>query len=161
MSSSLVFKLSIALLLPLTLAWKLSVRPGDPAELAQKDKAAQLRIAEFLTRQHFSVTVADGMQEGQPSIRASAGACRLLIAKPPPTGWDRDVLRRHATDDDRIFVVFRGRVYDQQPTFLTMPDYLWARVRRELGLGGEASPVLSVIATAICDAKDLPWRELS
>jgi hypothetical protein len=81
MSSSLVFKLSIALLLPLTLAWKLSVRPGDPAELAQKDKAAQLRIAEFLTRQHFSVTVADSMPEGQPSIRASAGACRLLIAE--------------------------------------------------------------------------------
>src|SRR5947209_8347654 len=80
MSSSPVFKLSIALLLPLTLAWKLSVRPADPAELAQRDRAAQLRIAEFLTRQHFSVTVADSMPEGQPSIRASAGACRLLIA---------------------------------------------------------------------------------
>ena len=156
-----MFKLSIALLLPLTLAWKLSVRPGDPAELAQRERAAQLRTAEFLTRQHFLVTVADSMPEGQPSIRASAGACRLLIAKSPATGWDRDVLRRHAADNDRIFVVFRGRVYDEQPTFLTVPDYLWARFRRELGLGGAASPVLAIIATAICDAKDLPWRELS
>jgi hypothetical protein len=161
MSSSLVFKLSIALLLPLTLAWKLSVRPGDPAELAQNDKAAQLRIAEFLTRQHFSVAVADSVPEGQPSIRASAGACRLLVAKSPATGWDRDVLRRHATGDDRMFVVFRGKIYDQQPTFLTVSDYLWARFRRELGLGGAASPVLAIIATAICDAKELPWRELS
>jgi hypothetical protein len=161
MSSSPVFKISIALLLPLTLAWKLSVRPGDPAELAQKEKAAQVRIAEFLNRQHFSVALAGSMQEGQVGVQASAGACRLLVARSPATGWNRDVFRSHAAADDRVFTVFRGKVYEEQPTFLTVSDYIWARFLRELGLGGEASPVLAVTASTICDAERLPWNELS
>ena len=42
---------------------------------------------------------------------------------------------------DTIFVVFGGRIYAEQPTWLTVSDYLWARFRRELGLKAEATPV--------------------
>jgi hypothetical protein len=155
-----VLKWSLVVLLPLTLGWKLTVRPADPGEIARDEKAAQLRVAEFLIRQHFSVNLAERMEEGKPSIRANAGACRLLIVKSPAMGWDRDLIRRNATEEDRVFAVFRGRVYPQQPTWLTVSDHLWARFWRELGVKAQAAPVLAVIAAGICDAERLPWNEL-
>jgi hypothetical protein len=162
MRSSPVLKWSIALLLPLTLAWKVAVRPADPAELVAREKATQRKVAEFLGRQHFVVNIVASAEEGQPSIQASAGACRLLVAKSPPLGWDRELIRRYATTPgDRVFVVFRGQVYREQPTFLTVSDFLWTRLRRELGFKVDAAPVLAVVAGSMCDAERLPWNELA
>jgi hypothetical protein len=158
--SSPAFKWFVLLLLPLTLAWKVAVRPAGTNQLNEGEKEAQRRVAEFLMRQHFVVTVSDSVEEGRPTIVASAGPCRIQIAKSPAVGWDRDLVRRYATPADEVFVVFRGRVYAEQPTWLTTSDYLWARLRRELGLGGEASLVLALIATRSCDAERLPWNEL-
>ena len=158
MSSSPVLKWGVLLLLPLTLGWKLAVRPGDSGEL--KEKETQLKIAEFLVRQRFAVAVSEKMDEGQPAIRATAGACRILVAKSPALGWDRDMIRRNATAADEIFVVFAGKVYTEQPTWLTVPDFLWARFRRELGMNAQPTPVLAVIATTNCGAERLPWKEL-
>ena len=90
-------------------------------------------------------------------IQATAGGCRMLIAKSPAIGSDRDVLRRYAEAADQIFVVFRGRVYADQPDWLTVSDFLWARFRRELGLEARAAPVLAVIAGANCGADRLSW----
>jgi len=157
-SSSPVLKWGVLLLLPLTLGWKLAVRPGDSGEL--KEKETQLKIAEFLVRQRFAVAVSEKMDEGQPAIRATAGACRILVAKSPALGWDRDMIRRNATAADEIFVVFAGKVYTEQPTWLTVPDFLWARFRRELGMNAQPTPVLAVIATTNCAAERLPWSEL-
>jgi hypothetical protein len=153
-----VFKLFLLVLLPLTLGWKLAVRPNDPGEL--KDKDAQLKVANFLTRQHFSVTVSDKVEEGQPTVRGSTPGCRLVVVKSPPFGWDRELIRRQAAPGDEVFVVFAGRVYAEQPTWLTVSDFLWARFRRELGLKAEAAPVFGVIAAKSCAAERLPWREL-
>ena len=93
-------------------------------------------------------------------LRANAGACRILIANSNPLAWDRDVISRNATVADRSFVVFRGRVYAEQPTWLTVPDFLWSRFQRELGLRAHAAPLLAVIATTSCNAERLPWGEL-
>lgn len=155
---SLVFKLFLIILLPLTLGWKLALRPATSAE--DPNKAAQRMVASFLTRQHFSVALTNRLEEGQPSVVATAGACRVLAAKSPAMGWDRDLLRQHATSNDRVFVVFRGKVYDEQPTWLTVPDYLWSRVQRELGINREPIPVFAIIAPAGCQAERLPWHEL-
>lgn len=152
---------SVALLLPLTLGWKLAVRPADPHEVAQREKAAQLRVADFLARNRFSVAVSDQIEEGKPSVRATAGPCRLLVVNSTAMGWDRDLIRRNATDTDRVFVVFYGKVYPDQPTWLTVSDFLWARFRRELGFRAEAAPILAVIATTSCAAERLPWDELA
>jgi hypothetical protein len=157
-SYSPVLKWGLILLLPLTLAWKLALRPGDSGEL--KEKETQLKVAEFLVRQHFAVASSEKMAEGRPAIRATAGACRLLIAKSPSMGWDRDLIRRYATAADRVFVVFAGRTYAEQPTWLTVSDFLWARFRRELGMNAQPAPVLAVIATSTCAAERLPWKEL-
>jgi hypothetical protein len=57
--------------------------------------------------------------------------------------------------------VFRGRTYEDQPTWLTVPYFFWSMFERELGLRAQAAPLLSVIATAGCGAERLPWSELS
>ena len=84
-----------------------------------------------------------------------------LVAKSDPMAWDSAAIRSNATDGDRVFVVFRGRTYEDQPTWLTVPYYLWSRLERELGMRSQAVPLLSVIATAGCGAERLPWSELS
>ena len=160
MSSSPVLKWGVLLLLLFTLGWKLAVRPGDSGELKEKEKETQVKIAEFLVRQRFAVAVSEKMDEGRPAIRATAGACRLLVAKSPALGWDRDMIRRNATLADEVFVVFAGRVYAEQPTWLTVSDFLWARLRRELGVNAQPTPVWAGIATTTCAAERLPWKEL-
>lgn len=159
MTSSPALKWFVLLLLPLTLGWKLAVRPGGSTEATEKD--AQTKVAEFLVRQHFSVGLSEQATEGQPSIRAASGVCRMLITQSPEMGWDRDLIRRNATAADRVFVVYRGRVYAEQPTWLTVPDSLWTRFRRELGQNVQVAPVLAVIATESCEAERLPWGELN
>jgi hypothetical protein len=153
-----VFKWFVLLLLPLTIGWKLAVRPGGSGEVAEKE--VQRKVAEFLVRQHFNVVASEQATEGKPTISATTGACRMLVAKSPALGWDRDMIRGHATSTDNVFVVFRGGVYAEQPTWLTVPDFLWARLRREIGLNAQAAPVLAIIATTSCDAERLPWSEL-
>src|SRR5262249_23514714 len=120
----------------------------------------QLNVSEFLVRQHFSVVVSGNAGEGQPILRATAGACRMLIIESPPIGWNRDQIRRYATADDRVFVVFGGTTYAEHPTWQSVLNNLWARLWRELGYNTQATPVLVVIATATCEADRLPWSEL-
>jgi hypothetical protein len=152
-----VLKWFLILALPLTLGSKLIVRP-DRSGLSEKD--VQQRVAEFFVRQHFAVASSDQLAEGQIMMRAGAGACRMLVANSSPLGWESDSIRRNATPADRVFVVFRGRTYQEQPTWLTVPSFLWSRLQRELGFPAHPSPVLTVVATIGCNAERLPWSEL-
>jgi hypothetical protein len=145
----------LVLALTLTLGSKLIVRPDLRAPGA---KDVQQTVAEFLGRQRFTVALPDRTGD---MIRASAGPCRILVANSNPIAWDSDAIRRSATAADRVFVVFRGRTYEDQPTWLTVPYFLWSRLKRELGLPAQTAPLLSVIATASCGAERLPWSELS
>ena len=159
MNSSRAIKWAfLLLLLVLTLGWKLAVRPGGAGV---PEREVQRWVAEFLVRQRFAVVGTPTLDEGQPMLRAQAGPCRILVVSSPSLGWDRDLVRRQANPADHVFVVFRGRVYGEQPTFLTVSDFLWARFRRELGFNAQAAPVLAVIATDTCDAERLPWNELT
>jgi hypothetical protein len=157
-SSSPVFKwVILLLLLPLSFSWKLAVRPNDTVGI---DSDIQLKVAEFFVRQRFTVTLSEKVEEGQPMIRATASACRILVAKSPAMGSDRDLISRLAGPGERVFMVFRGQTSEHQPTWLTVTDFLWSRLRRELGIKAQASPVLAVIATTSCNAERLPWAEL-
>ena|ERR1700730_16193771 len=154
-----MLKWFLLLLLPVTLGLKLAVRPG--AEAGEfNDKQIQLRVAEFLFRQHFTVVNSERIEEGRPIIQATAGTCHMVVAKSPAIGSDRDVIRRLATATDRVFAVYRGKVYVDQPTWLTVSDYLWTRLRRELGWNVQAAPVLAIIAGPNCAAEQLSWNEL-
>src|SRR5262249_48759084 len=145
------------LLLPLTLGWKLAVHLGISEEF--KEQNASFKVAEFLTRQHFATTVAKD-EDGTSTVRATAGLCRILVAKSASTGSDRYTSRQSATADDTVFVVFKGKIYPEQPVWLTNFDALWAKVRHDLGLNAQAAPVFVVIANKGCDAERLPWNEL-
>jgi hypothetical protein len=155
---STALKWFLIIVLPLTLGLKLVVRP-DRSVASEADE--QQKVAEFFRRQRFTVALADRTGEGGYLVSASAGPCRILVAKSDPIAWDSAAIRRNATDGDVVFVVFRGRTYDDQPTWLTVPYFLWSRLERELGMPAEAVPLLSVIATAGCGAERLPWSELS
>jgi hypothetical protein len=117
-------------------------------------------MAEFLVRQHFIVSVDQKLEAGVPKIQGTAGACRVLVAKSAPDGSDRDRIRGYKTAADTVFVVFGGRTYVEQPTWLTTFDSLWSKFRGELGFDAHATPVFVVIATSSCGAERLPWQQL-
>jgi len=148
-----VLKLSVLLVLvALTLELKWAATVSEP-----NVKDTQLSVAEFLARQHFAVSVPE--KEGWTTIRATTPVCRMLVTNSPVLGWDRDVVARAATAGDRVFVVYRGKVYAERPSWLIV-SYLWSRFLRELGLKVQSTSVLAVIATTGCNAERLPWDQL-
>jgi hypothetical protein len=147
--------LILLVFLSLTLGWKVFARATR--EEQPTDRSIQVRVAEFLARQHFSISMLEHAEDGKPSVTANSGSCRILVMKSPALGWDRDLVRRYANAEDQVFVVFRGRVYSDQPTFRTVLDTLWSRFLRELGFSAWPSPVFAVVARRGCEADRLPW----
>src|SRR5262249_42103449 len=151
-----VLKLSVLLVLvALTLGLKWDAAVSEPPNV----KDVQLGVAEFLARQHFAVSVPDKASEGWTTIRATTPGCRMLVTNSPVLGWDRDVVARSATAGDRVFVVYRGRVYAERPSWL-IASYLWSRLLRELGVKVQPTSLLAVVAATSCDAERLPWDQL-
>jgi hypothetical protein len=154
-SSRALKYLVLLVLLSLTLGWKVIARATSDEQ--PTDRNIQIRLAEFLVRQHFSVSMLERAEEGKPAVTANSGSCRILVMKSPALGWDRDLIRRYADAEDQVFVVFRGRVYSDQPTFRTVLDALWSRFLRELGFRIWPSPAFAVVARSGCEADRLPW----
>jgi hypothetical protein len=148
-SSSNVFKWLLAIVLLISFAWKVAI----PSE----EDATDGLIA-FLKRNHFTVAVTTTDVQ---AIQAQSDSCRLRVVKLDSDGSNRDVVRQLASGTDRSFVVFRGRVYDRQPTLLTRISYIWYERLRELRLVKHIEPVIAVIADPSCHAERLPWNELS
>jgi hypothetical protein len=95
-----------------------------------------------------------------PIIRATTALCDLRIARLTPDGSNRNLIRYLTSGTDRSFVVFRGSMYERQPVFWTVLDYLWSRLLRELGLIRHISPVIQVAENSSCNAERLPWGEI-
>jgi hypothetical protein len=148
----------VVVLLAFTLGWKVVVRSNVVKQPTERN--IQVAVAEFLVRQHFSVSMLERAEEGKPAVTANSGSCRILVMKSPALGYDRDQIRKFAGAEDRVFVVFRGRIYADQPTFRTVFDSLYSRLQRELGFRAQANPVLAVVARTDCDAERLPWDEI-
>ena len=156
MKSSRALKyLILLILLSLTLSWKVIGRATSDEQPTDRD--LQTRLAEFLAREHFSVSLSEQVAEGKPAIVANSGACRMLITKSPALGWDRDLLRSYGDAEDQVFVVFRGRIYADLPTFRTVLDVISSRLLRELGFRRWPSPAIAVVARMSCEADRLPW----
>ena len=154
MNFSRALRWSVALLVPLTLAWKIAVPPYNPDDLKGE-------LVAFLERNGFNVVVTDELVNYVPIIHATTDSCRLRVARLTPDGSNRDLIRSLTGDADRQFVVFRGEVYTQQPVFWTVVHYLSSRFLRELGLIRDITPVIAVGANSSCDTDRLPWRELA
>jgi hypothetical protein len=94
-------------------------------------------------------------------VAAVRGVCRLRIAIVSPRGWHRDIVRRLAEPDSRVFFVADGAVYQDQPIWRTRAYFYWRQLN---GLSGRRLPAeltLGVIQSAECDWLDASWSELA
>ena len=85
----------------------------------------------------------------------------MLVTEISPRGWERDIINSRATGADQVFIVFGGKIYAEQPTWLTASDFLRYKLLSELGSNVRPTPVIAVMATKNCAAEQLPWYELS
>jgi hypothetical protein len=148
-SSAAKWLLTVVLLL--SIAWKITA-------FLRREPETQNNLISFLNRNHFVVT--NQVVDGISIIEAVADSCHLQIADLHPDGSNQALTRRIFTDTDSFLVVFRGRLYAQQPIIWTMINNIWSRSLYELGLTDRVPPVIAVAANASCDAERLPWDEL-
>jgi len=148
------FKWLLIVLIPLTFTWELVAE--YPAGHEKPGK-----IARFLTNQGFEVRERSLMQ-GLLVVRATSSDCSMLVAEVSPDGSMRDIIRQEvSTTMDRRFVVFRGHVYDEQPTWITVTQDLWLGFLRKLGVSYAGVPAIMVAANHSCGDERLAWVELS
>jgi hypothetical protein len=159
-SYSRAFKWLIALLLILTLSWKWVVSSRLAVSTEPEDQIAGQSVAEFLVRNYFSVAGPEEVVFGMQLIHATAGACRMRVAVSSARGWHRDLIRKLIQPTDRTFVVFGGTIYQAQPMWRTVPDFLWSKLGSKLGFNAHSTPVITVLAGPGCDAERIPWSEL-
>lgn len=138
----------------MTFTWKLVAEHPAPHEM-------QGHIVQFLMSHGFDVTE-QTLVEGVPIMRATKGDCSMIVAEASPDGSTRDVMRHVATTIDQHFVVFRDKIYDEQPTWLTVTEDWWSRYLRKVGISRQPEvPPIMVAANRSCVAEQLPWAELS
>jgi hypothetical protein len=141
----------VSILLPLTLAWKLTVK-ADNNDRLEDDAIA------FVTRQGFDVTATE---DGHfYKLMAVNSSCRMRMMIASGNGADRDMLRALLAADETLIFVYQGRVYQEHLFFLTVLSELWTRALRKIGLTYRHESVLAVMAQRQCNAGRLPWSEI-
>jgi hypothetical protein len=147
-------------LLVLTLGSKWAVIAYSPPVFnGQEEKVAEGAVVRFLVRNHFSIVRVGNATFEMEIIEANAGLCRLHVVLSASRGWHRDLIRSMAKPEERSFVVFRGKIYDEQPMLLTVFDFLRYKFLTKIGIAAHAAPVLTIIAEPNCGADRLPWNE--
>jgi hypothetical protein len=137
----------------LSVAWKMAVPVSNNNDLNSD-------LVDFLKRNYPDIVVTEDKGDFVSSIKAETGSCRLRIAGLSFDGSTWDLAKHLATGADQLFVVFRGRVYTQQPILLTVIYTLWSEVLRKFGLTKQTAPVIAVSASSSCNAERLPWSEV-
>ncbi len=156
MTSLRVLEGALLVLLVVTVALKVSVM-GAPIGKPHDPEAG---VAAFLKEHGFESIVHPG--EDDPRVfQATRADCRVLTSIVAPRGWHRDVIRQLAEDHDRLFYVFRGSIYPEQPVFLTWTDHYWTRIKRSFGLRASESPAVAVILSSGCAPHETPWSGIT
>ena len=159
MNYSLAFRWAIAALMLLTVGWKIAIPTDRPIDLND-------RLIAFLKCNKFSIVLADEIvipdigAMDVPIIQANRDSCTLLVAALIFDGSNRQLVESRLASVERRFVVFRSKIYAEQPIFLTVTNYLWSRFLTELGLGRRQSPAIAIGSDASCNAELLPWADL-
>ena len=161
MSCSPAVKCLLGVLLVLSLGskWAVSVYV-PPVANEQEEKVAEDAVVRFLARNHFTVVSARNVTFGMQIVEATAGLCQLRVVLSASRGWHRDLIRSMAKPGERIFVVFRGKIYPEQPMLLTVSDFLWYKLLTKIGVGAAATPVMTVMEEPNCGADRLAWNEI-
>jgi hypothetical protein len=151
MSFSPALKWFIAIFLPLTLAWKLTVNAVINDHLEDD-------VITFLMRLGFHVVGVDHAHFHR--ILVVDGFCRMRVMITGNDGAGRDLVRSLVTADESLIFVHQGKVYREQPILLTASAEMWARPLRKIGFTVRREFVLAVAAQRQCDADRLPWDQL-
>jgi hypothetical protein len=151
MMQSSTLKWLLLVLIPITIGWKLAVKPENPGEI-------QDAVFRFLKDQKFDVRATDESIEDMPTIEARNEACHLRIARVSPLGHEAELVRRASKANEKIFYVFRGVEYPRQPVRRTLANYFWFKFLRELGFVSRVPPVFAVMTS--CAGEQLPWTEM-
>lgn len=151
MMQSSALKWFIVLVLIPTMGWKFALQPEGLGEIHDA-------VIKFLKDQKFDVRTTDESIEDMPVIEAKNQACHLRIARVSPLGHEAELVRRSSATNDRIFYVFRGVEYQEQPVRRTLANYFWFRFLRELGLVSRIPPVFAVMTS--CRSEQIPWAEM-
>jgi len=120
----------------------------------------QQNIRRFLENHNFHVTEQTPV-DGVPVVRATRDDCSMIVADMSPDGATRYVMGQLARAMDHSFVVYRGNIYDERPTWIAITEDWWARAFRKLGIARSQASSIMVAATRSCAAERLPWAELS
>ena len=165
-SSSNLFKCFLAIVFLLSVAWKIA-SPSISDNFPRNDLTPSINyndlknaLTSFLERNYSDLVVTEQRVNLISILVANTASCRLRIIRLAFDGSDRDLVQHLASGADRLFIVFRGRVYTQQPVLLTLISTLWSMCLRKLGLIEHIPPVIAVAANSFCDAERLPWSEL-
>jgi len=147
------FSWLLIFLIPLTFTWKLVAEPPALYD-------TQGSVTRFLSAHDFDVTEQTPVG-GISIVRATRGDCSMVVADASSDGAKRYIMDHVARTMARHFVVFRGTIYDGQPTWLMITQDWWARFLRKLGISRSEAPPIVVAATFSCSAERLPWAEVS
>jgi len=151
----------VALLLALMLGLKWAGSNVAPSLTGQSEgQLGERSVSEFLVRNHFRIIESREVVFGMQLLVADAPFCQLKIALGSSRGWHRDIIQNLVAGSANTFVVFGGQIYREQPMWLTVSDFLWARFLIGLGFKANFTPVITVIEGANCNAEGLPWKEL-
>lgn len=153
------FKWLLIFLIPLTFTWKLVATENQASDELQP-KILQQNIGRFLENHNLHVTE-DTPIDGVPVVRATSGDCSMIVAEVSPDGATRYVMGQLARAMDHSFIVYRGHIYGEQPTWTAITQDWWARALRKLGIARSQASSIMVAATRSCGAERLPWAELS
>lgn len=154
---------AFALLLALSLGGKIIAadRSLQGAGSPEADADAALgEVAAFFDRHGFRVGEVGGDPD-LPSLRATAGGCELLAALVAPEGFHRDIIRRSASEQDRVFFVFDAMAYPDQPMLHTWTHHQWRVLNLRVGRRLPVRPTLGVVASPGCDLRGLPWQDIA
>lgn len=146
------------MLILLTVGWKMAV-PTEGATDLNEDLIALFKVNNFSILQADQVTQ-DGGAADVPIIQVKSDSCAFRVAALSFDGSNRQFVERRLAGAGRRFVVFQGKVYPEQPIFLTVTNYLWSRFLTRLGLGRRIAPPIAIASDASCNAELLPWAEL-
>jgi hypothetical protein len=148
-----MFRLVVALLLALTVGWKVALSLTD-----DPDDNFKPMLIEFLVRHHFAVSEAKDT-DFMLTLKAVAGDCRLLVTRADAQNANYDIIQEFASPDDDLFFVFRRAIYTSLPTRSIVTEQYWSRFLRKMGFEHPDTPILAVVASARCNAERLPWHE--
>jgi hypothetical protein len=150
-NSLCAFRWSIAVVLLLSIGWKIAIPPENAGNLEK-------HLVNFFERNHFDVVVTDDAT--MRIIQATTASCRLQIARLTSDGWNRNLVQHVTASADRSFVVLRGKVYAEEHIPSTILEDLQSRFLRRLGIKSHVTPPIAVAANASCNIEQLPWTEL-